>query len=138
MFQSKIPEPSSGRIVFMLADIILITHFLFVLFVVGSLPLIWIGASMRAEFVRNPRFRIAHLAAILFVVGESLLGMVCPLTLMEDSLRGTQTESGFIQRWLHRILFYDFPEGVLTAIYMLFALLVAATYQLVPPHWRKV
>ena len=116
------------------------THhaFPFVLFVVGSLPLIWIGAWMRAEFVRNPRFRIAHLAAILFVVGESLLGMVCPLTWMEDSLRGTQTESGFIQLWLHRILFDDFPEGVLTAIYMLFALLVAATYQLVPPHWRKV
>ena len=122
----------------MLADIILVTHFLFVLFVVGSLPLIWIGAWRGAGFVRNPRFRVAHLAAILFVVGESLLGMVCPLTWMEDSLRDTQTESGFIQRWLHRILFYDFPEGVLTAIYVMFALLVAATYKLVPPHRHRV
>ena len=66
---------------------------------------------MRLDFVRNLRFRLAHIAAILFVVVESLLGMICPLTLMEDWLRGAQTESGFIQRWLHRILFYDVPKG---------------------------
>ena len=65
-------------------------------------------------FVRNFRFRLAHLAAILFVVGESLIGMVCPLTLLEDSLRRTATGSNFIQRWLHRILFYDVPEWMLT------------------------
>jgi hypothetical protein len=117
----------------MLADIILIIHFLFVLFVVGGLPLIWIGAWIRARFVRNLPFRLAHIGAILFVVVESLLGMVCPLTWMEDALRGTETESGFIQRWLHRVLFYDFPEGVLTTIYVLFALLVVATYKFVPP-----
>jgi hypothetical protein len=121
----------------MLADIVLIIHLFFVLFVVGGLPLIWIGAWMSAGFARNPRFRLAHLAAILFVAGESLLGMVCPLTWIEDALRGTRTESGFIQRWLHRILFYDFPEGVFTTIYVLFALMVAATYKLVPPHPRR-
>ena len=35
----------------LLADLILIIHFLFVLFVVGSLPLIWIGAWMGLDFV---------------------------------------------------------------------------------------
>jgi hypothetical protein len=56
---------------------------------------------------------------------------------MEDALRGTVTESGFIQRWLHRILFYDFPEGVFTAVYAMFAILVAVTYKLIPPHPRR-
>ena len=121
----------------MLADIILIIHLLFVLFVVGGLPAVWIGAWMKADFARNHGFRLAHLAAILFVAGESLLGMVCPLTWMEDALRGTSTEGGFIQRWLHRILFYDFPEDVFTAIYVLFALLVVGTYALVPPRPRS-
>jgi hypothetical protein len=121
----------------MLADIILIIHLFFVLFVVGGLPAIWIGAWTRANFARHPPFRLAHLAAILFVAGESLLGMVCPLTWVEDALRGTHTESGFIQRWLHRVLFYDLPEGVFTTIYVLFALLVAVTYKLVPPHRCK-
>ncbi len=116
------------------ADLILVVHFLFVLFVVGSLPLIWVGAWMKLNFVRNRHFRLAHLAAIGFVVGESLIGMVCPLTLLEDALRGTATESSFIERWLHRIIFYDVPEWVLTAIYVLFALLVIVTLRLVPPR----
>ncbi|MEO8767417.1 MAG: DUF2784 domain-containing protein [Nitrosospira sp.] len=121
----------------LLADIILIIHFLFVLFVVGSLPLIWIGAWMGWDFVRNFRFRLVHLAAILLVVGESLIGMVCPLTSLEDSLRRTATGSNFIQRWLHRILFYDAPEWILSTIYVLFAFLVAITFRLFPPCHLK-
>lgn len=121
----------------LLADIILIIHFIFVLFVVGSLPLIWIGTLMRWDFVRNRRFRFAHVSAILFVVVESLIGMVCPLTLLEDRLRGTETGESFIQRWLHHILFYDVPEWVLAGVYVLFALVVVITFRLVPPHPRK-
>ena len=121
----------------LLANTILVIHFLFVLFVVGGLPVIWIGAWLRLNFVRNIWIRIAHLAAILFVVGESLLGMVCPLTMWEDKLRQLETGDSFIQRWLHRILFYDFPEGMLTIVYILFALLVVATFILIPPYRRN-
>jgi hypothetical protein len=120
-----------------LADIILIIHFLFVLFVVGSLPLIWIGGWMRLDLVRNLRFRLAHIAAILFVVVESFVGMICPLTLLEDRLRGGESGGSFIQRWLHRILFYDVPEWVLTTIYALFAVLVIITFRLLPPRPRR-
>ncbi|SCX55848.1 DUF2784 domain-containing protein [Nitrosospira sp. Nsp1] len=121
----------------MLADIVLIVHFLFVLFVVGSLPLIWIGEWMRLDFVRNLRFRLAHMTAILFVVVEAIVGMVCPLTLLEDRLRGAESGGNFIQRWLHRILFYDVPEWILTMIYILFAILVIITFKLLPPRPRK-
>ncbi|SCY66415.1 Protein of Unknown function [Nitrosospira sp. Nl5] len=121
----------------LLADLILIIHFLFVLFVVGSLPVIWIGGWMGLDFVRNLRFRLAHLAAILFVVGESLVGMACPLTVWEDALRQVEPGGNFVQRWLHRILFYDVAEWVLTTVYVLFALLVAITFRLFPPHHRN-
>ena len=119
------------------ADIILVIHLMFVLFVVGSLPLIWIGSWMRLSFVRNRYFRLAHLAAIAFVVGESLVGMMCPLTLLEDRLRGTASENGFVERWLHRIIFYDVPEGVLTVLYIVFALLVVITWRQIPPHGKR-
>lgn len=121
----------------LLADLILVIHFLFVLFVVGSLPLIWLGGWMGWDFVRNRRFRLSHLGAILFVVSESLIGMACPLTVLEDSLRGTSSDSNFIQRWLHRIIFYDVSEWVLMTIYVLFALLVAITFKLLPPHRKS-
>ncbi|MBI4192252.1 MAG: DUF2784 domain-containing protein [Betaproteobacteria bacterium] len=119
-----------------LADLILIVHFAFVLFVVGGLPAIWIGAAAGWRWVRNFWFRIAHLAAICFVAAEALIGTVCPLTEWEDALRGRGTDTSFIARWLHRILFYSFPEWVFTAAYVLFALVVALTFWLAPPRQR--
>lgn len=119
-----------------LADLVLIVHFLFVLFVVGGLALIWIGAACAWQCVRNYWFRIAHLAAICFVAIEALIGVACPLTEWEDALRGVRDEPGFIARWLHRVLFYDFPEWVFAAAYVLFALLVAVTWWRAPPRRR--
>jgi len=120
-----------------LADLILVIHFLFVLFVVGGLVLIWIGAAAGWRWVRNRWFRIAHLAAIFVVAAEALLGMVCPLTVWEDALRGAPVETGFIARWVHRVLFYSFPEWVFAVAYVLFALAVAVTYWLAPPRRRR-
>lgn len=119
-----------------LADLVLVIHFLFVSFVVGGLALIWIGAAAGWRWVRNFWFRIAHLAAICFVALEALIGMVCPLTAWEDALRGAPTEASFIARWLHRVLFYSFPEWVFTIAYVLFALAVAVTFRLAPPQRR--
>ncbi len=116
------------------ADIILIIHFLYVLFVVGSLPVIWLGAWLTWRFVRNRWFRFLHLAAILLVVAESLLGAVCPLTVWENALRQTDADSSFIQHWIHQIMFYTVPEGVLTVVYILFSVLVIATFKWIPPN----
>ena len=117
-----------------LADLILVAHFAFVAFVVGGLPLIWLGAARGWRWVRNRQFRIAHLAAISFVALEALAGMVCPLTEWEDALRATPAATSFIARWLHRLLFYSFPDWVFTTAYVLFALLVAATWWRVRPQ----
>ena len=119
-----------------LADLILIVHFAFVLFVVGGLATIWIGAVTGWHWVRNFWFRIAHLAAIFLVAAEALLGVVCPLTAWEDALRGRTVETSFIARWIHRVLFHDFPEWAFTTAYVVFALVVALTLWLIPTRRR--
>lgn len=116
------------------ADFVLIVHFLYILFVVGSLPVIWLGAWFKLTFVSNCWFRYLHLAAILLVVVESLIGVVCPLTVWENTLRQIETDTSFIQRWLHQIIFYDVSESMLTVIYVLFAGLVVMTFKWVPPN----
>jgi hypothetical protein len=116
-----------------LADLVLLVHFGFVLFVVGGLALIWIGAAAGWRWVRNLWFRVAHLGAIVFVAGEALLGIWCPLTLWEDALRGAHGEKGFIARWIHRVMFYDFPEWIFAVAYVSFALIVAATWWCIRP-----
>lgn len=119
-----------------LADAVLVVHFAFVLFVTGGLVLIWIGAAAGWRWVRNFGFRVAHLAAIVFVAGEALAGVWCPLTLWEAQLRGVQAEKSFVAQWIHRLMYYDLPEWVFATAYVLFALAVAATFWLAPPVRR--
>jgi len=119
-----------------LADLILIVHFAFVSFVVGGLALTWIGAIAGWQWVRNFWFRAAHLAAIVFVAGEALLGIWCPLTIWEDALRGARSDKSFVARWIHRVMFYDFPGWMFTVAYVLFALVVAGTWWWIRPTKR--
>lgn len=120
----------------LLADLILVVHFAFVVFVVAGLPLVWTGAALGWRWVRNRTFRIAHLAAILFVSAEAAAGIWCPLTLWEDALRGSAGERGFVARWIHALLFHDLPPWVFTLAYFSYALLVALTWWRVPPRRR--
>lgn len=119
------------------ADLVLVVHFAFVLFVVGGLALTWIGAMLGWSIVRSYAFRAAHLVAICFVAGEALAGIACPLTLWEDALRGSTTHTSFVARWVHQLMFFSLPEWVFTLIYLAFAGIVVLTFWLVPPRRRS-
>jgi len=117
-----------------IADVVLVFHFLIVVFIVGGLILTWIGAAAGWSWVRNPWFRYLHLAAIVFVAAEALLGYACPLTVWEDMLRGGVRAESFIGRWVRKLLFYQAPEWVFTAIYSAWAAATLLTLRLVPPR----
>jgi hypothetical protein len=117
----------------LLADAILVIHFAIVLFIIAGLPLIYLGAAGGWKWVRAWRWRALHLAAILFVAAEAILGLACPLTVWEDTLRGRQTVDGFMERWIRRVMFYDLPAWVFLMAYTGFAILVAIAWVAVPP-----
>jgi hypothetical protein len=123
-----------------LADLVLATHFGIVVFVVGALPLIVVGNVRGWAYVNGWWFRLAHLAAIGIVAAQAWLGIVCPLTTLENWLRARAEqatyESSFIEHWLARILFYEAPALVFAAAYTLFALAVAAAWWRFPPRRR--
>ena len=122
------------------ADLILILHVGFVLFVVGGLLLIVLGNLCHWRWVNRWWFRLAHLGAIAVVVAESWVGWACPLTTFEQWLRaraGDISYSGsFIEHWLQELLYYDAPNWVFLLIYSLFGLLVLASWWLFPPTPR--
>jgi len=115
-----------------LADGILVVHALFVAFVVFGQALILAGLGFGWRWVRNFPFRIAHLVAIGIVVLQAWLGVLCPLTILENALRRRAGEAAytgsFIEHWLHRIIFYDAEPWVFTVVYTAFAAAVAATW----------
>ena len=123
-----------------LADVVLVSHVVFVAFVVIGLPLILLGGWLQWSWVRNRCFRFCHLAAIGIVVIQAWLGIVCPLTSLEMHLRelgGDTTYQGtFIAHWLQKILFIEAPLWAFTACYSLFAFAVIASWLWVRPSER--
>lgn len=119
------------------ADALLVLHFAIVVFIVGGLILVWIGATAGWAWIRNPWFRYAHLGAIVFVVAEALLGYACPLTVWEDLLRGSVRPESFIGRWVYRLLYYRAPEWVFTTAYAAWAAATVVTLVFVPPRRRR-
>lgn len=117
----------------MIADVILVVHFGIVLFIVGGLIAVWIGAGLGWRWIRNPWFRYLHVGAIAFVAAEALLGMACPLTVWEDLARGGVRAESFVGRWVRRVMFYEAPEWVFTVAYVAWTLATLATLRLVPP-----
>ena len=127
----------------MMADALLVVHFMIAAFIVLGLVAVWLGAALDWPWVRNPWFRYLHLAAIAFVAAEAVLGIACPLTVWEDLLRGGRSMDGgaesFVARWVRALLFYQAPEWVFTSAYLAWTTATLVTLRLVPPRAdRKV
>lgn len=123
---------NSAALYSLLADAILVIHFLFVVFVVFGLALILIGLRARWSWVHNRIFRITHLAAIGIVVLQAWLGQLCPLTIWENNLRRLAGQSAyeetFVEHWLHQVLFYQAEPWVFAMIYTGFGVLVVLVW----------
>lgn len=121
-----------------LADLVLALHVGVVLFVVGGLAAIVVGNLRGWRWVNDLRLRLAHLAAIGFVVAEAWFGLTCPLTTLEMGLRrragGEGYAGGFVEHWLQRLLYFDAPAWVFVVAYSLFGLLVVAAWWYFPPQ----
>ena len=121
----------------MLADLILILHACVVLFNVGGLMLIVIGGPLGWRWVRHRGFRIAHVSLMGFVTVETILGMTCPLTLLEDWLRDVATGAGFVQRWTSAMIYWSAPLWVFALLYTAFLLAILAAWLAWPPAASK-
>ncbi len=123
------------------ADAVLLIHFAFVAFVTLGLAAIWIGWLRRWRFVRDLRFRVAHLACMGLVLLESVFGVVCPLTNWEKGLRAAAGQESyqetFMQHWIHKALFFEVPPPLFTAIYALFFTAIALSWFVVKPERKS-
>jgi hypothetical protein len=125
----------------LLADLILGAHVAIVLFIVGGLVAIVAGGALGWGWVRGFRWRALHLAAMAFVAVGAVVGWICPLTVWEDALRRRAGEwgyqDGFVQHWLERLLYHDWPDWAFTVLYLaVFGAILLAWWR-VPPRRRS-
>lgn len=127
----------------LLADVILVVHFLIAAFNAFSLPVIWLGGLLKWGFVHNPWFRFIHVGLMAFVALQAVGGKLCPLTIWEAALReatgtgGVGQGQSFIAYWAGRILFQDFEPHVFAISYSLFTLAIVATFVMVPVRFKR-
>ena len=124
----------------LLADIIAIIHLGYVSYVILGFILIVVGIILRWKWIRNLPFRITHLLAIVGVACEALLGVNCPLTVLEFKLRYalnlSEEKVSFIGAIVDSLLYYNAPGWLFTIIYTVFAITVIITFIIAPPTRR--
>ena len=129
---------TTDRLYAFAADAMLVTHVLFVIFVVLGLILVFAGKFMSWQWVRNPWFRVGHLLGIGVVVLQSWFGVICPMTIWEMELRSKSGhafyEGSFIMHWLNELLYYQAPSWVFTVCYTFFGGLVLSSWFVVRPR----
>jgi hypothetical protein len=100
-----------------LADVVLVAHFVFVLFVVlgGLLVLRW------------PKAAWAHVPAAVWGAAIEFFGWICPLTPLENELRRRAGEAGysgdFVGRYLLPVLY---PDGLTREVQLALGTIVLA------------
>src|SRR5712671_6186369 len=70
-----------------MASAVAATHISYFLFVSGGFVSILVGAFRKWDWIRNPWFRLSHIAAVYVVIAEDVFHIQCPLNTLEGNLR---------------------------------------------------
>ena len=124
------------------ADFLVFFHLLYIGFTVGGAFLILMGGILGWCWVRKRLFRLIHVGAVLVVAVESLIGVWCPLTVWEWSLRASagqdiENDISFVGRLIRKILFIELPDWGFTVMYTGFGIFVLVILLLVKPDRRE-
>jgi hypothetical protein len=114
-----------------LADLVLVLHGLFILFVLLGGLIVW----------RRPRLGWVHLTSVAWAAWVAWAGWICPLTPLENALRRAAGQAGYGGGFIeHYLLALIYPDGLTRAVQIglgvFVVLLNAVVYALLVRAWR--
>ena len=130
----------SPTLAHVLADAVLVVHAGVVLFNIFWMIAIPLGAWLGWRFVRAFWWRAAHVASLLVVAIQPLLGRYCFLTLWQDALAeaaGPPAPPDLLERIATAMVFWPLPPGVFVYLYVAAFVWTALLWWLVPPNRRR-
>ena len=108
-------NPKTAMVYKLLADLVMLLHFAFILFAV-------LGALL---VVRWPRLAWIHLPAALWAMGIEFYGGICPLTPLENQLRIMGNNAGYSESFIqHYIGAMIYPGEITPTIGILLGMIV--------------
>jgi len=125
-----------------LADTIIVVHFLFILFMLSGFFLTAHALFFKRKFFNWWLFRSLHLLGILYVASLSLLGKYCPLTILENHFRSrygvSSAYSGpFIIHYLEKLIYPEVNPLIIQIPTLFIAIFTIVVFIVKPPKKKR-
>ena len=117
----------------MAADFVLIIHFCIVFFLVFGFLALPIGFFNNYSWTRNTKLRVTHILLMGFITLEAILGVTCPLTIIESTLRQIEYDQSFVAYWIEKIIYWDLPPYFFVILYSFCFVLSLVFWRVHPP-----
>ena len=100
------------------SEIVLLFHFCIFLFMILSFFLIPIGYYQKWKWVKNKYYRSMHIILMGIISIETILGFMCPFTILENYLRDDIKVDNKFTEIVHQILYWDLPNYQFIILYL--------------------
>ena len=116
-----------------ISDVVLVFHFIIIIFICFGFLLVPIGYKMKWIWLSNLKLRFFHLSLICFVTIEAIIGMTCPLTIIENIFNENKYSQSFIKFWVSKIIYWDLPTLFFIILYTFCAFWTILMWKIFPP-----
>ena len=119
------------------SEIVLLFHFCIFLFMILSFFLIPLGYYKKWKWVKNKYYRLIHLVLMGIILIETILGFMCPLTMLENFLRNNIEINNKITQIIHQIMYWDLSTYQFIILYLLSLLYLIFLWFFFKPDFKK-
>ena len=119
------------------SELVLLFNFCIFLFMILSFFLIPLGYYQKWEWVKNKYYRLIHLILMGIIFIETILGFMCPLTVLENFLRNNIEINNKITQIIHQIMYWDLPTYQFIILYLLSFLYLIFLWFFFKPDFKK-
>ena len=119
------------------SEIVLLFHFCIFLFIITSFIFIPLGYHKKWKWVKNKYYRLIHLVLMGIIFIETILGFMCPLTILENFLRNDIKINNKITQIIHQIMYWDLPTYQFIILYLLSLLYLIFLWFFFKPDFKK-
>jgi len=119
------------------SEIVLLIHFCIFLFIILSFFLIPLGYQQKWRWVKNKYYRSTHIILMGIIFIETILGFMCPLTVLEHHLRNNTKVNNKFTEIIHQIMYWDLPIYQFIFLYLLSLLYLIFLWFYFKPNFKK-
>ena len=117
----------------MIADVLLLIHFGLAACITTGFFIIPLGYTLGWNWIKKRNLRLLHLFLMGVIATETIVGLTCPLTFLENMFRDVDYSMSLMSYWVAEILYWDLPSQVFIFLYSMCLGWVLILWKICPP-----